>query len=163
MGIVGLDDGRCVPGALIGGQGRAFEACARDFKAVAALPEDADAQKAAAVLHRGWSCVMRAFTQPIEQLVAQAQAVGECRPAVPVKNTSGKGAWPSVAGFLQDGLRVAAKVLNCEPEEEADPVSDVSARCQQCQAPATPRLGRFGRGAYADCLYCSECWKTWRS
>ncbi|CAJ1379210.1 unnamed protein product [Effrenium voratum] len=84
---------RCVPGALIGGQGRAFEACARDFKAVAALPEDADAQKAAAVLHRGWSCVMRGFTQPIEQLVAQAQAVGECRPAVPVKNTSGKGAW----------------------------------------------------------------------
>eukprot|EP00933_Yihiella_yeosuensis_P042424 TRINITY_DN36999_c0_g1_i1.p1 TRINITY_DN36999_c0_g1~~TRINITY_DN36999_c0_g1_i1.p1 ORF type:complete len:154 (+),score=32.60 TRINITY_DN36999_c0_g1_i1:50-511(+) len=83
---------RCVPEALIGGQGRPFEVCERDFKAVAKLEaEGFDANSPA--LRKGWACVWKAFQKPIEQLLAQTQAVGECRPAVPVSNTGGKGAW----------------------------------------------------------------------
>ncbi|CAK9083165.1 Hypothetical protein SCF082_LOCUS39498 [Durusdinium trenchii] len=108
---------RCLPGVLLGGSGRPFEACEKDFRAVATLPSDADPKKAARVFNRGWSCAFRAFRQPVEQLVAQAQAVGECdtsgsaelatpvrpkriiepeprcRPARGVKNAAGKGHW----------------------------------------------------------------------
>eukprot|EP00435_Cladocopium_sp_Y103_P058261 s827_g20.t1 len=84
---------RCLPAALLGGSGRPFEACEKDFRAVATLPADADEQRVGTVLNRGWACAWRAFRQPVEQLVAQAQAVGECRPAAPVKNTAGKGRW----------------------------------------------------------------------
>ena len=82
---------RCLPGALLelGGSSRAFETCEKDFRAVTALPSDE--QKALVVLNRAWSCAWRSFRQPLEQLIAQAQAVGECRPAAPV--TAGKGQW----------------------------------------------------------------------
>ncbi|CAE7215003.1 unnamed protein product [Symbiodinium sp. KB8] len=87
---------RCLPKALLGGKGRPFEACERDFRAVAMLPaDDGESEKAHNVLRRGWACLRRAFQQPVDQLVAQTAAVGECRPAVPVKNAAGKGHWTS--------------------------------------------------------------------
>ncbi|CAE8583545.1 unnamed protein product, partial [Polarella glacialis] len=84
---------RCVPGALLGGKGRPFEACEKSFKAVVGFADKEEGEEVDLALKRSWACMWRSFRQPMDQLVAQSQAVGECRPASAVNNTFGKGRW----------------------------------------------------------------------
>eukprot|EP00747_Dinoflagellata_sp_TGD_P028819 gnl/TRDRNA2_/TRDRNA2_133501_c0_seq1.p1 gnl/TRDRNA2_/TRDRNA2_133501_c0~~gnl/TRDRNA2_/TRDRNA2_133501_c0_seq1.p1 ORF type:complete len:146 (+),score=28.18 gnl/TRDRNA2_/TRDRNA2_133501_c0_seq1:141-578(+) len=76
--------------------GKGFEACAREFNPIREAAS-ASCEVEAAPLQKGWSCAWRYYRQPLEQMVTNAQAVGECRPAAPVRNTGGKGFWTAPA------------------------------------------------------------------
>mmetsp|Transcript_7386 Transcript_7386/g.27019 ORF Transcript_7386/g.27019 Transcript_7386/m.27019 type:complete len:162 (-) Transcript_7386:257-742(-) len=83
---------RCIVAALLEKEGE--QACRKSFRTF--LDGGGDDEK---LLTRAWRCAFdgRNYVQPLVSLITQSQAVGECRPAVPVENTSGKGAW--TAGY----------------------------------------------------------------
>mmetsp|Transcript_110431 Transcript_110431/g.219520 ORF Transcript_110431/g.219520 Transcript_110431/m.219520 type:complete len:148 (+) Transcript_110431:152-595(+) len=78
---------RCASNALLQPE---FKHCQKSFQA---LHDDDDASSAA--LAKAWRCAWaeKHFRKPLEQLVVQAQAVGECRSAGPVAGAGAKSRW----------------------------------------------------------------------
>eukprot|EP00927_Polykrikos_kofoidii_P057863 TRINITY_DN52084_c0_g1_i1.p2 TRINITY_DN52084_c0_g1~~TRINITY_DN52084_c0_g1_i1.p2 ORF type:complete len:155 (-),score=26.03 TRINITY_DN52084_c0_g1_i1:226-690(-) len=83
---------RCVASALFGPE---HKFCQKSFEAVVLDNDGPDGAGSTDLLERALRCAWQPkyFRQPLDQLVAQSQAVGECRPAAPVQGTGGKGRW----------------------------------------------------------------------